>query len=175
MSSRLDNQGRRNKWTPPQRFANYILEKEIDGGGMGVIYRGYTADSHKAVAIKFLWEKSQFKRFQREANTGRRLRHPNFVRYHDSGEVNGHFYIVMDFIEGRPLKKYLQENNPNYDIRLELFHDIVVAVSYAHGCGIIHRDLKPANILVTPEGLPVILDFAWQNISRYLKAARLPR
>ena len=166
MSDRLDNRGRTQRWSPPQQFDNYILEREIDGGGMGVIYKGHTINSHEPLAIKFLWEKSQFKRFQREANTGRRLRHPNFVRYQDSGEVDDHFYIVMDFIEGRPLKKYLQESNPNYDRRLELFHNIVTAVAYAHERGIIHRDLKPANILITTEGLPVILDF---GLAKYIK------
>jgi serine/threonine-protein kinase len=147
------------RWHPPEQFGNYILESEIDSGGMGIIYKGYRLPEKKAVAIKFMLEQSQYKRFQREASTGLKLHHRNFVRFHDSGEIEGHFYIVMDFINGEPLKKYLEKVNLNSDQRLALFHKIVCAICYAHNEGIIHRDLKPANILIDTENEPVILDF----------------
>lgn len=154
------------KWSPPSQFGNYIIEKEIDGGGMGTVYKGMTADEHKTVAIKFLLESSQYKRFQREIDAGKRMHHPNFVRYHDTGEVEGHFYIVMDFVDGLPLKKYMEQNNLNPDKRLELFHKIVSAIAYAHQAGIIHRDLKPANIMITRQAEPIILDF---GLAKYLQ------
>ena len=147
------------QWTPPRKFGKYILESEIDSGGMGIIYKAYRMPEKKAVAIKFMIEQTQYKRFQREATTGLRLRHRNFVRFHDSGEVEGHFYIVMDFINGEPLKKYMRQINLSSDQRLELVHKIVSAIAYAHSQGIIHRDLKPANILVDAKGEPIILDF----------------
>ncbi len=154
------------KWVPPQRFGNYILEREIDGGGMGIVYKGSTVEQRRTVAIKFLLESSQYKRFQREIDTGKRIHHPNFVRYYDTGEIDGHFYIVMDFIDGAPLKKYMEQVNLTPDKRLELFYKIVAAIAYAHQCGIIHRDLKPANIMITRQGEPIILDF---GLAKYLQ------
>lgn len=147
------------RWHPPEQFGPYVLEAEIDSGGMGIIYKGHRLPEKKAVAIKFMLDQSQYKRFQREAITGLKLHHRNFVRFHDSGEIDGHCYIVMDFIQGEPLKKYLEKVNLNSDQRLALFHKIVCAISYAHSQGIIHRDLKPANILIDSEKEPVILDF----------------
>lgn len=162
-SSDTKNNG---QWIPPKQFGKYTLQEEIDGGGMGIIYKAQTTDTQQIVAIKFLMEQSQVKRFEREMDTGQFLNHRNFVRYHDTGEIDDHFYIVMDFIEGQPLKKYLEKHNLNSDMRLELFKTIVLAVSYAHNQGIIHRDLKPANILVDQEGEPVILDF---GLAKYTK------
>lgn len=147
------------EWRPPKKFASYLLDKEIDTGGMGIIYRAYKMPEKQAVAIKFMIEQSQYKRFQRESATGRLLHHPNFVRYHDDGQVDGHFYIVMEYIEGKSLKKYLEESSLTSDQRLSLFHKIVRAIGYAHGQGVIHRDIKPGNIMVTSECEPVILDF----------------
>ena len=147
------------RWMPPEQFGQYQLESEIDSGGMGIIYKGYTLPDHNAVAIKFMIDKSQYRRFQREAATGLRLHHRNFVRFHDTGDVDGHFYIVMDFINGEPLKRYMERVNLTPDQRLSLFYKIAVAIAYAHGQGVIHRDLKPGNILVDTENEPVILDF----------------
>lgn len=154
------------KWTPPSQFGNYALEREVDGGGMGTVYRGMTITDRKPVAIKFLIESSQYKRFQREIDAGKRIHHPNFVRYHDTGEIDGHFFIVMDFIDGLPLKKYMEQYNLNPDRRLELFFKIVSAMAFAHQSGIIHRDLKPANIMINRQAEPIILDF---GLAKYLQ------
>ncbi|MBP7021109.1 MAG: protein kinase [Planctomycetes bacterium] len=154
------------RWQPPQHFRNYVLEQEIDGGGMGIVYKARTISEQRVVAIKFLLDKAQHRRFSREMDAGQRLKHPNFVRYHDTGEIDGYFYIVMDFIEGKPLKKYMSQANLTADEKLALFKSIVAAMAYAHSRGIIHRDLKPANILVNTKGEPIILDF---GLAKYIK------
>lgn len=154
------------KWYPPGQFKNYILEKEIDGGGMGIVYKARTIKDQKPVAIKFLLDSSQYKRFRREIDAGQCLQHPNFVRFHDTGEIDDHFYIVMDFIEGQPLKKYMEKVNLSPERRLEIFYTIVAAVGYAHSLGLIHRDLKPGNILINQQEEPIILDF---GLAKYIK------
>ncbi len=154
------------KWHPPGQFKNYALEKEIDGGGMGIVYKARTINDQKPVAIKFLLDSSQYKRFRREIDAGQCLQHPNFVRFHDTGEVDDHFYIVMDFIEGQPLKKYMERVNLSTERRLEIFYTIVSAVGYAHSLGLIHRDLKPGNILINQKEEPIILDF---GLAKYIK------
>ncbi|BBM84974.1 serine/threonine-protein kinase [Candidatus Uabimicrobium amorphum] len=145
-------------WQPPKRFADYEIIQKIDDGGMGAIYKARHVDSQEVVAIKVMVNDSQYKRFEREAETSKRLNHPNFVRFRKKGEISGKIFIVMDYIEGLPLKKYLEQSLP-LDQKFKLFHTILKAIVFAHDTGVIHRDIKPANILVKDSGEPIILDF----------------
>ena len=71
----------------------------------------------------------------------------------------GHAYLVMEYVDGRPITRWLRERKATLEERLRMFRQVCSAVHAAHQHGIVHRDLKPANILVTESGVPKVLDF----------------
>lgn len=144
----------------------YRLVRLIDSGGMGHVYLGERADGQfdKQVAIKVMRHNRSspelLNRFGRERRTLAGLDHPNIAKLMDGGTApDGLSYLVMEYVEGRPIDEYCDVNKLNTARRLELFRTVCGAVHYAHQRLIVHRDLKPRNILVTPDGVPKLLDF----------------
>jgi eukaryotic-like serine/threonine-protein kinase len=149
-----------------QIIGAYKLEREIGRGGMGAVYLGSRADAQfkKQVAVKLIKRGLDtdeiIRRFRHERQILATLDHPNITRLIDGGATeDGSPYLVMDYVEGKPLTKYSDERQLSIEERLRLFLQICAAVQYAHQNLIIHRDLKPSNILVTNEGIPKLLDF----------------
>ncbi len=144
----------------------YLVEEELGYGGMGVVFIGRRDDKEfeQKVAIKILKQglstKYLVKRFENERQILANLQHPNIAKLFDGGKTSdGLPYLIMEYIEGKPLTEYCDEKNLSIKQRLELFVDVCSAVHYAHQNLIIHRDLKPGNILVNNEGRPKLLDF----------------
>src|SRR5262249_48351200 len=106
---------------------------------------------------------------RREAEAVARLRHPNIVAIHDTGEHEGRAWLAMDLVEGRSLDKRLApkaadaERIPQNEA-LEALRDVARAVHYAHGQGVIHRDLKPQNIMIDAQGRATVLDFGLARV-----------
>ncbi len=149
-----------------KKIGSYLIEREIGRGGMGAVYLAERADEHfeKRVAIKLI--KRGFdtddiiRRFRHERQILAALDHPNITRLLDGGATDdGLPYLVMDYVKGLPLNRYSEEKHLSVNDRLTLFRQICSAVIYAHQNLIIHRDIKPSNILVTPDGVPKLLDF----------------
>ena len=142
------------------------LVRELGRGGMGVVWEAHRDDREyeARVAIKLLAtphpsEAAAF-RFRAERQILARLDHANIARLIDAGaSPDGYPYLVMDFVEGEPLDQWCDARNTSLRERLRLFLTVCEAVEYAHRHLVIHLDLKPANILVTPEGVPKLLDF----------------
>ena len=130
---------------------------------MGAVYEGVREDDfRKRVAIKLVKYSfdSDFarRRFQQERQILARLDHPNIARLLDGGDYQNRVpYLVMEFIEGKPLLPAAA--NLGIPAKLRLFQKVLSAVAFAHRHLIVHRDLKPANILVTDTGEPKLLDF----------------
>jgi serine/threonine-protein kinase len=101
-----------------------------------------------------LWE-----RFQVEARSAARLRHPNVVQVYELGEVDGQPYAALEYVGGGSLAHQLAGRRLPGHQAAELMETLARAVDNAHRNGIIHRDLKPANVLLTPDGQPKIADF----------------
>lgn len=148
------------------RIKGYRLLREVGRGGMGAVYLAVRADdnSQKRVAIKVVKRGMDtdfiLRRFEREQRILAALNHPYIARLLDGGATDeGQPFFVMEYVEGRALDRYVKEEALNTPERLRLFLKICEAVSYAHGHRVIHRDLKPSNILVTPGGIPKLLDF----------------
>jgi serine/threonine protein kinase len=148
------------------RVGSYKIVEEIGCGGMGEVYRALRADDQysKQVAIKLVRaghdSKAVLQRFKNERQILASLDHPNIARLLDGGETeDGLPYFVMELIEGMPIDKYCDECKLMITDRLQLFRQVCSAVQYAHQRLTIHRDIKPGNILVTPEGVPKLLDF----------------
>ncbi len=150
----------------PAHIGSYEIDAEIASGGMGTVYRAHRVDGefHQEVAIKLIRRdapgKDLLERFRREREALARLEHPNIARLIDGGSTeSGEPYLVMEYIGGSRLDEYADEKVLTLDARVELFLQICSAVEYAHRNLIVHRDIKPGNVLVTPEGLPKLLDF----------------
>lgn len=145
-------------------FPGYVLEKEIHRGGQGTVYRAMQQSTGRRVAIKLMHDSAfggplERARFERETRVLAALHHPNIVAIHDAGSHDGRFFLVMDYIAGRPLDAFVAGSSRSVRETLELFVQICDAVNAAHLGGIIHRDLKPANVRVNDDDRPIVLDF----------------
>jgi eukaryotic-like serine/threonine-protein kinase len=145
---------------------SYRLASILGQGGSGTVYLGERADSQYSgqVAVKVVdvsaLQGGLDARFRAERQILANLNHPNIARLIDAGEMEqGQPYLVMEYVQGEPVDRYCDSRNLGLRQRLELFAQICAAVQYAHQNLIVHRDLKPANILVTPDGVPKLLDF----------------
>ncbi len=152
-------------------IGRYKLLERIGVGGMGEVYLAERADQQfkMQVAIKLIKRgmdtESVLRRFQHERQILASLEHPNIARLLDGGETDdGLPYFVMEYVKGERIDRYAEAKNLSLNERLELFRQVCGAVSYAHQHLIVHRDLKPSNILVTPEGVPMLLDFGIAKI-----------
>ena len=140
---------------------------------MGTVYLAGRADDQfkKRVALKVLRAgidaQEILRRFRHERQILATLNHPNIATLLDGGSTpSGEPYFVMDYIEGTPLDRYCDSHTLSIPERLSLFRVVCSAVQYVHQNLIVHRDLKPSNILVTPGGIPKLLDF---GIAKILK------
>ncbi len=148
------------------RLGAYRIIREIGRGGMGAVYLAERADEEfeKRVAIKLVKRGMDtdevLRRFRAERQILASLEHPNIARLHDGGvSEDGRPYLVMEYIEGRPLTAYCDEHRLGVEERLALFQTVCQAVQYAHQNLVVHRDLKPSNVLVTEQGEVKLLDF----------------
>ena len=144
----------------------YKIIKKIGSGGMANVYLAEDLILEREVAVKMMSlnfqedeEKANLRRFQREALSTTELTHPNIVNIYDVGEGDRP-YIVMEYVDGTDLKKYIQDNHPiPYSKVIKIMSQLLSGISYAHANGIIHRDIKPHNILIDNEGTVKITDF----------------
>ena len=136
------------------RLGPYQILAPLGAGGMGEVYKARDTRLNREVAIKIA--KEQFsERFEREARAVAALNHPHICTLYDVGPN----YLVMEFIEGVPLRGPLSLQET-----LRFAGEICDAIEHAHQRGIIHRDLKPSNILVTHQGIK-LLDFGLASIT----------
>jgi serine/threonine protein kinase len=156
-----------------QRFGAYQVIREIGRGGMGAVYLAARADDQykKRVALKILRvdmnAQEVLSRFRHERQILASFDHPNIAGLLDGGSTpNGEPYFVMDYVEGTPIDQYCDSHSLTVAERITLFRQVCSAVQYVHQNLIVHRDLKPSNILVTPDGVPKLLDF---GIAKILK------
>ena len=136
----------------------YVILEQIGKGSMGLVYKAKQASVNRVVAVKVLLNalaqnKEFIKRFRREAEIAAKLAHNNIVGVIDAGEVAGHHYFVMEFVEGETIKDIL-EKGKIFDERvaLEIVLAVAEALKHAHLRGLIHRDVKPENVILTKDG-----------------------
>ncbi|MCC5477127.1 Stk1 family PASTA domain-containing Ser/Thr kinase [Streptomyces barringtoniae] len=151
----------------------YQLRDLLGEGGMASVHLAYDAVLDRQVAIKTLHtelgrEQAFRERFRREAQAVAKLTHTNIVSVFDTGEddLGGLTtpYIVMEYVEGRPLGSALEEDIRQYgampaDKALKVTADVLAALEISHEMGLVHRDIKPGNVMVTRRGVVKVMDF----------------
>ena len=134
-------------------------------GGMAQVYRAMDRQLDRPVALKVLFpelsvDRTFVERFRREAQAAANLSHPNIVPVFDWGEDDGAYFIVMEYIDGRPLSAVLRDPTAMPPRQIAIIGaGVAAALAFAHRHGVVHRDVKPGNVLITPEGDVKVTDF----------------
>lgn len=133
-------------------------------GGMGAVYKARQPGLDRLVAVKILPPEISrtpgfAERFAREARALARLSHPHIVTVYDSGERDGLFYFVMEYVDGTNLRELIRAGNLEPNKAMAIVPQVCEALQFAHENGIVHRDIKPENILVDKTGRVKIADF----------------
>ena len=141
----------------------YRVMERIGRGGMATVHRAYHPGLDRYVAIKvlpdFFAEDPEYReRFQQEARSVARLKHPNILEVFDFGYEGGLAYLVLELVEGGTLSDRV---GTPMDLRqaVHTLEQLAGALDHAHANGILHRDIKPSNILLHKDGTPVLADF----------------
>jgi serine/threonine-protein kinase len=135
-------------------LGQYQLLDKIGEGGMGKIYKARQRNLDRIVALKVIRPECLAKpkvlsRFQREIRASGHLSHPNIVRAFDADQVNGTYFIAMEYIDGVDLARMVRENGPlPVTQACDFIRQAALGLQHAHERGMVHRDIKPANLLV---------------------------
>jgi eukaryotic-like serine/threonine-protein kinase len=141
----------------------YRVLQRIGSGGMADVWLADDEHLQRRVALKvlharFAQDREFVERFRREAEAAAGLQHPNIVAVFDRGEVDGTYYIAMQYLEGRTLKQLI-DAGLEPEQAASLIRQVLEGARFAHRHGIVHRDLKPQNVLVDDEGKATVTDF----------------
>ncbi len=166
---------------PGQQFSTrYTVIKLLGAGGMGEVYHAWDETLGGPVALKIIRPgvalgqsdlEALEERFKRELRLARQVTHPNVIRIHDLGEVNGLKYLTMEYVQGADLSFLLKRQGKMAVGRaLSVARQIADGLAAVHKAGIVHRDLKPANVIVDAEDHARLTDF---GIARAVDAKTL--
>ncbi len=162
----------------PRRIGAYRLVELIGHGGMGAVYLAERADREfeHHVAVKLIAAGNDTAnvrlRFLAERQILARFEHPGIARLYEGGTTeSGRPYFVLEYVKGRPIDRYCEDEQLGLAERIALFLEVCDAVAYAHRHQVVHRDLKPANILVDQDGHAKLLDF---GIAKVLDPSSMP-
>ncbi|HKP14570.1 MAG TPA: protein kinase [Gemmatimonadaceae bacterium] len=152
-------------------IGKYHILELVGEGAMGVVYKARDSVLDRTVAVKVMNDaiarQDELRtRFLREAQAAASLQHPNVVSIYDLGEVDGHLYIAMEFVQGADLEALMREHEPlSLQEKLDIAIDILSGLAYAHKRGIVHRDVKPANIRIAEDGRAKLMDFGVAHLT----------
>ena len=156
-----------------KKLGKYHLLRKLGRGATAEVYLAETDETHEYAAIKVLRQdlpeeqrEKLLKRFYQEAKAARSLVHPNVVQVLDIGEQDGFHYIAQEYVQGRNLQKYIQdEGTPSLPQSLHIMKCVLSGLQAAAEAGIVHRDIKPDNILLTHTGEVKVTDFGLAQLT----------
>lgn len=132
------------------------LTEQLGKGHLGIVYKAIARDDGSTYAVKVLQKNDERNalRFKREAKSASRQNHPNIAKVYQTGTTDsGLCFIVMEFVNGRPLRSIIRAEAPLPLSRvIKIATQICDALSYLHANGVVHKDLKPANIMIVSPG-----------------------
>ncbi len=149
----------------------YEIIDRLGKGSMGLVFKARQTSVDRVVAVKVLLDtlaenKEFIKRFEREAKIAARLQHNNIVNAIDAGEVEGHHYFVMEYVEGVTIKDELDKNKVfDEKVALKIVIAVAEAMKHAHERGLIHRDIKPENVILTKDGNVKLADLGLARLT----------
>ena len=160
---------------PGASLGSYRIERLIDAGGMGEVYRATDTKLGREVAIKVLppdvaADPERLARFTREAQLLASLNHPHIAAIYGIEDTTDVRALVLELVDGETLARHLSRSTLPITEALRLAMQIAEALAAAHARGIVHRDLKPANVMITSAGVVKVLDFGLAKLA----ATRLP-
>ncbi len=145
--------------------SRYRVVGLLGRGGMGEVYQADDLKLRQPVALKFLPPKlatnaRKLERFHHEVRGARQVSHPNVCRVYDIGELDGHPFLPMEFIDGEDLASVLRRmGRPSPDKALQIARQLCAGLAAAHDKGVLHRDLKPHNVMIDGQGRVRVTDF----------------
>ncbi len=145
-------------------IGNYKVMERIGAGGMALVYLCEHRQMRRRVAIKvlptsFAKDEEYLKRFEREARAVAALEHPNIVRAYDIDHDSDLHFLVMEYVDGRPLHEIVKRGGPlPFGVAAEYARQAALGLQHAHEAGLVHRDIKPGNLMVDRTGMVKILD-----------------
>ncbi|HEY6193599.1 MAG TPA: serine/threonine-protein kinase [Candidatus Eisenbacteria bacterium] len=145
--------------------ARYRVIGLLGRGGMGEVYRADDLELSQAVSLKFLGRAlserpDMLERFRAEVRNARQVSHPNICRVYDIGEVDGRYFLTMEYVDGEDLATLLKRIGRLPRAKAdEVARQLCAGLAAAHDRGVIHRDLKPSNVMIDNEGRVRITDF----------------
>ena len=148
-------------------------------GGMGEVYRADDLKLGQAVALKFLpaaleKDEGRLERFMNEVKIARQISHTNVCRVYDVGEVDGHHYLSMEYVDGENLATLLRRiGRLPTDKAVQIARELCAGLASAHDQGVLHRDLKPANIMIDGRGRARITDFGLAGLADEITGAEV--
>ena len=157
------------RFLPDSLISHYRILSKLGEGGMAEVYLARDMKLGRRVAMKFLpletaADQHARRRLVREAQAAATLEHQNICAIYEVGEADGHTFIVMQYVDGATLYKFLQGRALDVPTALSLSVQIADALREAHSHGIIHRDLKPQNIMITPRQQAKVMDFGLAKV-----------
>jgi predicted Ser/Thr protein kinase len=147
-----------------RKIGKYIITERIANGGSGLIFKGNHVLLNMPVAIKMLKHELAMNQdflgaFRNEANIVAQLNHPNIIRVYDIEELYQTVFIIMEYLDGVPLKYMLRSMKLSLSKIVDFTLQVCSGLEYAHKKGIIHQDINPQNIFILPDGQVRIFDF----------------
>jgi eukaryotic-like serine/threonine-protein kinase len=149
----------------------YQIIDKLGKGSMGIVYKARQTSVDRIVAVKILLDalaqnKEFIKRFDREAKIAAKLSHNNIVNAIDAGEVDGHHFFVMEYVEGSTIKDVLDKKKSiDEKNALRIVMAVAEALKHAHQRGLIHRDIKPENVILTRDGNVKLADLGLARLT----------
>jgi serine/threonine-protein kinase len=136
----------------------YEMLEKVGSGGMASVFRARRRSDGTIVALKvpmeqYVADAKFIRRFHREAEVAQRLDHPNIVRTYEHGALGVQHYMAMEYVDGRSLEGFIEADELDVPLCVDVMKRVVEALQSIHAAGIIHRDIKPGNIMIVKGGL----------------------
>lgn len=173
-----DSASRHGRFLPGTSFGKrYRIVGLLGKGGMGEVYQADDLELGQTVALKLLPQRladdaAALTLLRNEVRVARQISHPNVCRVYDIGEVDEHYFVSMEYVDGEDLASLLRRiGRVSSEKALDMIRQLVAGLAAAHDLGVLHRDFKPANIMIDGRGHVRIMDFGLAGFVEEIRGA----